>query len=425
MTPVVRWTGRQTLALRQARRMSIRAFAEHLGVAVGSVTNWEHRGDAIRLRGETQEILDRDLALAPPDVRQRFDADMAQAAPPPAAAVPVDPTWTRPDTGSGEHAEPRTASLADQRLRLRFALANPEHVDQVTAAYLREQVTALDLRYDRIPSATLLGEAGHWYGQITFLRDHASTVDVRRDLNLAVAESAILMGKLVWDASMRRDHRTALAYFDQAEHAAIAGNDTVSVTRAHLRRCYVALYGQKNPTAGLAIATRAAATSRPVSNVLTGMSLLYAAEAHAMLRRQRQCEQTLSAAESHFAKVTDSDPAAALFSPPDLPRVAGSCYLFLDDTTRAVRLLRDTLAILPGQSKAAAIAAANLALAQVRRRRVSDAVDSLHKAIDIVEATWGGGGLAVTFTVARALGPWRAVPAVGDVHDRLHTLLAA
>jgi len=74
MSPVVRWTGRQTKALRQARRLSIRAFAEHLGVATGSVVNWERRGEAIRLRGETQEILDRDLSIAPDEVRNRFEA---------------------------------------------------------------------------------------------------------------------------------------------------------------------------------------------------------------------------------------------------------------------------------------------------------------------------------------------------------------
>ncbi len=77
MTPVVRWTGRQTKALRQARRLSIRAFAEHLGVAMGSVVNWERRGEQVRLRGETQEILDRDLSMATPEVLQRFQAAVA------------------------------------------------------------------------------------------------------------------------------------------------------------------------------------------------------------------------------------------------------------------------------------------------------------------------------------------------------------
>ncbi|WP_433528272.1 helix-turn-helix domain-containing protein [Micromonospora sp. CA-263727] len=42
-TVVGRWTRREIHALREALRMSIRAFAEHLGVAPGAVTAWEHR----------------------------------------------------------------------------------------------------------------------------------------------------------------------------------------------------------------------------------------------------------------------------------------------------------------------------------------------------------------------------------------------
>ncbi|WP_161934780.1 hypothetical protein [Frankia sp. R43] len=62
--------------------MSVRSFAAHLGVAVASVSNWERRGELIRLRDETQEILDRDLGIAGEDVRVRFAAALAD--PPPA-----------------------------------------------------------------------------------------------------------------------------------------------------------------------------------------------------------------------------------------------------------------------------------------------------------------------------------------------------
>ena len=44
-TPMVvgRWTGREVRALREALRMSVRAFAEHLGVTTATVSRWEHR----------------------------------------------------------------------------------------------------------------------------------------------------------------------------------------------------------------------------------------------------------------------------------------------------------------------------------------------------------------------------------------------
>lgn len=77
MTTVVKWTGQEARALRVARRMSVRAFAIHLGVSAASVANWERRGIKIRLRHETQEILDRDLSSISDDVRQRFLATAA------------------------------------------------------------------------------------------------------------------------------------------------------------------------------------------------------------------------------------------------------------------------------------------------------------------------------------------------------------
>ncbi|HET8660336.1 MAG TPA: transcriptional regulator [Micromonosporaceae bacterium] len=382
--------------------MSVRAFAAHLGVAVASVTNWEQRGERIRLRHETQEILDTDLSRAPDEVRDRFEAALNGL--PAASASPL---------------------THDGAQRLEYVLAHPGSVDLVTVAYLRERVAELDADYDHAPSASLLGAAGQRHGQIAFLRVHAGNARVQRDLYAAVAESATLMGQLVWDASLRRDHEAALSYFDQAAQAADECGDPISAARAQLRRSYVALYGQKNPVAGLEMATQAATTSRTASNVLAGLAMLHVAEAHAMRQHAQSCEDALSAADTHFGKIGEADEAAPLFAPTDLSRMAGSCYLYLDDAPRAAHFLTDSLRRGGGQTKAAAVAAANLALAHARQGKIDEAVGSLHQAIDIVEATRGGGGLTVAFSAGRALSRWRSSPAVQDVHDRLLTLMAA
>jgi hypothetical protein len=44
--------------------------------------------------------------------------------------------------------------------------------------------------------------------------------------------------------------------------------------------------------------------------------------------------------------------------------------------------------------------------------------------MDVIEQNWGGGGLNVIFGAGRELRPWREVPVVRDVHDRLLTLMA-
>lgn len=52
--------------------MSMRGFADHLGVALRTVAKWEQRADQIEPRPPIQEALDAALRLAPDDAQQRF-----------------------------------------------------------------------------------------------------------------------------------------------------------------------------------------------------------------------------------------------------------------------------------------------------------------------------------------------------------------
>lgn len=79
---------------------------------------------------------------------------------------------------------------------------------------------------------------------------------------------------------------------------------------------------------------------------------------------------------------------------------------------------------LPGY-KSRAIVLGNLALACIRQRKLDEAAVHLGHAITVIEQTWGGGGLTVTFTAGRELLPWRSEPVVQDAYDRLLSLMAA
>jgi transcriptional regulator with XRE-family HTH domain len=72
MATVQRWTGAETKALRQAMRLSIRAFAARLGVDARLVNKWEARGNTIILRPDTQALMDTALNRTPDDVQTRF-----------------------------------------------------------------------------------------------------------------------------------------------------------------------------------------------------------------------------------------------------------------------------------------------------------------------------------------------------------------
>jgi hypothetical protein len=144
-----------------------------------------------------------------------------------------------------------------------------------------------------------------------------------------------------------------------------------------------------------------------------------------MLGQQTDCEQALAQAEVHFGLIDSSDPAIEFFSPTQYGRLAGSCYLFLNMARRAQPILEHTEQTLRDRSKSQAIALGNLTLAHIRQGQLDEAATVLHRAIDTVETTWGGGGLNVVFSAAGELRPWRHVPVVQDVYDRLLTLMAA
>lgn len=364
-----------------------------------------------------------------------------------AEAVGVDPStvarWERGETDPQPVHRPRLADVLGVSVeeigdlltgastaasqtddRLRYVLQQPGRVDLVTAVQLRKRVDDLDLRYITTPPTMLLTEAIECFHQTTALRAAANSL-VRRELLSIEAEAAILLGQLIWDASHRRDHTTARAYLHHAVAAAReSGHDQTSQSWALLRLAMVALYGEKDPTTGLDLARQAAATSGR-SHVLAGLATLHAAEAHAMQQQRNDCEHALGHAETSFAQITPSDPAIELYTPTHHGRMAGSCHLFLGNNRRALAHLETTARQARDGSKAHAIVLGNLALAHLRERELDQAVAALHQALNLVEATRGGGGLTIVFAAGRELQPWRQEPAVQEVHDRLLGLIAS
>ncbi|SEG75526.1 Formylglycine-generating enzyme, required for sulfatase activity, contains SUMF1/FGE domain [Thermomonospora echinospora] len=90
MTPTVQlWSGREVRALREAKRMSIRAFAAHLGVSERMVSKWEKGAESIHPRPVNQQALDSSLAASSADVQARFANLVGPTAVPAPAANPA------------------------------------------------------------------------------------------------------------------------------------------------------------------------------------------------------------------------------------------------------------------------------------------------------------------------------------------------
>lgn len=105
MAMVTTWTGRDANALRSALRMSVTAFAEHLGAARRTVAKWSSQGDKVLPRADMQAALDTVLSRAKPEVRERFEALRTagtSSAPAGAARPDADAHADTGDDGNGD-----------------------------------------------------------------------------------------------------------------------------------------------------------------------------------------------------------------------------------------------------------------------------------------------------------------------------------
>ncbi|HUQ61859.1 tetratricopeptide repeat protein [Lentzea sp.] len=78
MGSLAHWTGREARALRRALRLSVRGFADRLGVGARTITKWESLGSRTTPRPFTQSILDTALAAADAEAKQRFELLLRQ-----------------------------------------------------------------------------------------------------------------------------------------------------------------------------------------------------------------------------------------------------------------------------------------------------------------------------------------------------------
>lgn len=78
MATVHYWTGLEAKALRKALRLSVRAFADHLGVGVRTVSKWEKLQADTEPRPDTQAILDTALARADAATHLRFETFLSE-----------------------------------------------------------------------------------------------------------------------------------------------------------------------------------------------------------------------------------------------------------------------------------------------------------------------------------------------------------
>ncbi|GAB2720023.1 helix-turn-helix domain-containing protein [Nocardia thraciensis] len=129
---VRQWSGKEARALRDAKRMSIREFAAHLGVHERLVSKWEAGGLRVHPRPVNQAALDTSLARSDEVVRARFAALIDQ----PLIDRPAPEFEVRPDNSA--HAtytsDAELLALVDAGAMRGDALAEISERDLIMAA---------------------------------------------------------------------------------------------------------------------------------------------------------------------------------------------------------------------------------------------------------------------------------------------------
>lgn len=236
MTTVDRWTGRETRQLRVALRLTVRAFAEMLGVSPRTISKWEAGGADHEPRPELQAALDTMLCRASSAERERFVGSVTQP-----QAVAADPstadakllgigdTWERDGTrvladflASNEELTPDVAV----RLTHEWRAVEPPQVIELRAGrrvgarladVVQERVEVLRRMDDFVGGGDLhdlvrteLRATVDLVRDVSFGEDHSTSRTSNGPINLATIRAAVI--NAIKDAGYlhipegRRDH---------------------------------------------------------------------------------------------------------------------------------------------------------------------------------------------------------------------------
>jgi transcriptional regulator with XRE-family HTH domain len=239
MSAVQRWTGRETRLLRHALRLTVRDFAEDLGVAPRTITKWESGGEGHQPRPELQRALDTMHARASEADRERFTearsgisdspvrlADSRRALSPGQSSGEQDGLLRRDfigttmaaiavvhhGVGSGSLGFAGTPRIAGRAVGCGDLAA----VREMTAAFSK-----VDQRYGGGHARTALVQ--YLTSDVaSYLHGRYASSQLRQQMFCAAAEISYLIGWMAFDGGQ---HDTAKEFFSLALAMAAEGGD--------------------------------------------------------------------------------------------------------------------------------------------------------------------------------------------------------
>ncbi|MFJ8202714.1 hypothetical protein [Micromonospora chalcea] len=271
MATVTTWTGQDANALRNALRMSVTAFAEHLGAARRTVAKWSSQGDKVLPRADMQAALDTVLSRATPEVRERFEALRAigtSGATAGAALLDAQAyadTGDDGDAGSGSDGDVRRRDLlrgaaigvaaAPNVVPLLDALFSPAHSEGAALSFseFTRAVGAAKVDYQACRYERLLDRLVTLLPSLEPVKSGADG-DQRPRVEALAADMYHVVGSVLLKVG---DHGMALVAAERSTRAAAMSQDPVAIA-ASARILTHALMGNGHDAQAVTLAGNAA-----------------------------------------------------------------------------------------------------------------------------------------------------------------------
>jgi transcriptional regulator with XRE-family HTH domain len=405
---VDQWSGRETRLLRNALRLTVRTFAEDLGVCVRTVSKWEAVGADLTPRPELQAALDTMLRRSTEEDRERFHSVFRGAARGDEAAAPqtgarIEPARIEPDAAG---CDPRQVSAALQDAR--------HYLDGAVVEYFRHRLALLKADDGQLGAGAVLPRI---LGLLGAVQEHAAEVKpgVRRDLLAVGAQSAEFAGWLYRDA---HEATRALFWHDRATEWAQEASDAAMQGYVLLRKAQLA-YDEREPLRMLTLtqAARGGPWALPLrvqaeaAQQEARAEAMLGASAAAVQRQLDQAHELLKAADDH----PEESRLGAHYNESLLMMQTAVCYAEAGRPGRAVEIYRVSLTADSFSPRDHGFFLSWMAQAQAL---AGDPDQAAGTGLDSAErATRAGSGRTrrELLRVLETLQPWRHRPAVREL----------
>jgi tetratricopeptide (TPR) repeat protein len=422
---VGQWTGQEASALRYALRLTIRDFAEHLGVAERTVAKWEAGGSAMVPVLVMQAALDTVLERASDEAKGRFGMLLgATWNPAGSAGSAVSSPGDVP--GEREGNMERRAALASMAAVLGATLLEftgalrHSNVGERMLGYIEGDAARFATQYAHVSPGELLSPVQDTVTVVQKYLDGRQPIEHRRRLCRAAAQLATVAGMTLFNLHNEQQARWA---FRAAAEAAAEAEDGLLGAWVAASECMIPTYNN-DPWEVLMVTQRGQCLAAGAGSAVVAKLAALEAKAHASLGNDGTARNALAAANRAMTRATAEElqPGVFGFSPAKYFFYEGTCHVRLGQPDAALEASQQALALYQ-PTKAfmePTIARIDMAMAHANKGDLDQACQLTRQAAAIPADLRTGPIMARVHEFFAGLEPrHRGLPAVQEVREQL------